>query len=69
MTTVINTPPSTDTGSNSAGWVVAVIILLAVIAGGAYLWMHHRGTSGATNINVTLPSAPSALASPRSPTY
>ena len=75
MTTVINTPSNTDSGSGGAGWAVAVIILLVVIAGGAYFWMHYRTpvtTSGGTNINVTLPSAPAqggTSASPQSSSY
>lgn len=58
MTTVINTPPSTDSGDGGSGWAVAVIILLAVIGIGAYLWLNYRGApakSGAIDVNVTLP--------------
>jgi len=60
MTTVINTPGNnTDNGNNSAGWAVAVIILLVIIGIGGYLWIHHYrtpvATSGPTNINVTIP--------------
>ena len=62
MTTVINTPGNnTDNGDNSAGWAVAVIILIAVIGIGAYLWMHYSttpDTNGTTNINVTVPATP-----------
>ena len=62
MTTIINTPPNTTNATesdNSAGWAVAVIVLLAVIGGGIYLWFNYRatpeGNKGETNINVTLP--------------
>jgi hypothetical protein len=60
MTTVINTPPNTtETTDNGAGWAVAVIILLAVIGIGVYLWMQNSAPAapGTTNINVTVPSA------------
>ena len=71
MTTVINNPTpnpiektitvertTTDSG---AGWAVAVIVLIAVVIGGAYVWAHYYRTaaapSGGTNINVTLPAS------------
>ncbi len=66
MTTIVNNPGpervvETEGGS---GWAVAVVILLAIIAIGAYYWMSQRGTeptpneseTGDTNINVTLPT-------------
>lgn len=55
--TIVNTPgPSNDSGS--AGWFVAVIILIAVILGGFYLYRHGvgRAPAGTTNINVSLPT-------------
>ena len=59
MATIINTPSTTDRSDGSAGWAVAVLILLVVIGVGAYFWTHYRGaasdTNGGTNINVTLP--------------
>ncbi len=63
MSTIINTPPSTVQSDNGAGWVVAVIILVAAIGAGAYLWVHYGyntspATNGATNINVTIPGTP-----------
>ena len=70
MTTIINNdkPPverttlvERDTDS-SAGWGVAVIILLIVIAVGAYFWIRHRQTtqpSSGANINITVPSGSS----------
>ncbi len=55
-TIVTNTPGTSEGGS--AGWMVALIILLAVIAGGVFLY--RRGIldvpSRTTNINVTLPT-------------
>ncbi len=48
-------------GDSSTGWVVAVLILLAVIIGGVIVWKKYGHTSapaqssGGTNINVTLP--------------
>ena len=52
--TIINTPPRE---SDSGGWAVAVIVLLAVIAGG-FIWYTRYAntqTQGTTNINVSLP--------------
>ncbi|MSR70899.1 hypothetical protein EXS62_02570 [Candidatus Kaiserbacteria bacterium] len=64
MATIINNPPERVVavdGADSSGWAIAVIILLVVVAGGAYAWMrYHPGTaaapSGGTNINVTVPT-------------
>jgi hypothetical protein len=52
-------------GDDNAGWAVAIIILLAVVAVGGFLWLrYYRAPAAApapgANINVTLPSAPSA---------
>lgn len=69
MSTIINTPSperivEVDRTDGTAGWAIAVLILLVVIGGGLYTWMHYyRGTaapSGGTNINVTLPANPAA---------
>jgi hypothetical protein len=53
-----------DTTSDSGGWAVAVIVLIVLLAAGAYAWTrYHRaapantGTPGSANINVTLPSS------------
>jgi hypothetical protein len=62
MATIINSPgnpPANDDGS--AGWSVAIIILIAVIGIGAYLLFYYRGAptpaaNGGTNVNVTLPA-------------
>ena len=56
--TIVNTPNGNN-DSGSAGWFVAVIILLAVIAGGFYVYRHGAGGTaapGTTNINVTVPA-------------
>lgn len=50
-----------EKGESQTGWVVAVIVLIVVIIGGAYLWTHYRRAPAAqepnsTNINVTLPA-------------
>lgn len=64
MTTVINTPGTTERTieTDSGGWAIAVIILLLVIAGGAYAWMRYGQAPATseqpdTNITVTLPAA------------
>ena len=71
MTTIINTPPNkTETVStdNGAGWFAAVIILLAVIGFGAYIWFYFDRTpsepTSTTNINVTLPNEPETVVPP-----
>jgi hypothetical protein len=55
--TIVNTPSQE---SSSAGWAVAVIILLAVIVGG-FVWYRSHGVAAApapagTNISVTIPA-------------
>ncbi len=54
-TIVTNTPATSDSG---AGWVVALIIIIAVAVGGFALYQNgfFRGAaSDATNINVIMP--------------
>jgi hypothetical protein len=55
-TIITNTPGQNDSGSG--GWVVAVVILLAVIAGGFiwYRYYRHVPAPSTTNINVTIPT-------------
>jgi hypothetical protein len=72
MATILNNPSSApatertyiDRTDDSGGWAVAIIILLAVVAVGAFLWMRYyrapaatSTTPGGTNINVTLPES------------
>ena len=69
MVTVVNNPGGTDRvievdkSDSAAGWAVAVIILIAIVAVGAYAWTHYYRSpaaaqpSGGTNINVTVPAA------------
>lgn len=57
-TVITNTPaPASD---SSAGWVVAVLILIVVIGGGIYAYRHGmfggRAAPDTTNINVTIPN-------------
>ncbi|HUD02443.1 MAG TPA: hypothetical protein VMR46_00265 [Candidatus Paceibacterota bacterium] len=62
MATIINNPPSETTiaPDSSSGWAVAVIILLVVIAVGAFAWIryHRAGVTPApsTTVQVNLPS-------------
>ncbi|MHB8660864.1 MAG: hypothetical protein ACYC75_02940 [Minisyncoccota bacterium] len=66
MATIINNPSPERViekkSTDYSGWVVAVIILLVIIALGAYLWFQYYPTStttnyGGTNINLTVPAA------------
>jgi hypothetical protein len=54
--TIVNAPQG---DSGAAGWMVAVVILVAVIVGG-FLWYRYYGAPQAapsdTNINVTIPN-------------
>jgi hypothetical protein len=57
-TIVTNTPATSDGG---AGWVVALIILIAVAVGGVALYQNgffqaKEVAPGTTNINVTVPN-------------
>lgn len=57
-TTIVNTPATQDSGT--AGLVLVVVILVAIIGGG-FLWYRYHGgrmmgSPTSTNINVTLPS-------------
>lgn len=70
MVTVVNTPQGTTERSTvertsddtSAGWAVAVIVLLAIVAVGGFLWLrahpitYGNGAATPNNINVTLPN-------------
>ena len=55
-TTIVN-PSSQDSGA--AGWMVALIVLIAVIVGG-FLWYRsygaHAEAPSSTNVNVTIPN-------------
>ncbi len=56
--TIVNTPTTTDSGS--AGWAIAVIVLIAVIVGGFVWFRYYKAPQPAaesgTNINVTIPT-------------
>ena len=69
MATIVNNPAERTErvveSSDSGGWAVAVIVLLAVVVIGAFLWMRYYSapaatqqtqTPGSANINVTLPA-------------
>ena len=56
--TIVNTPPSNDSGA--AGWAVALIVLIAVIVGG-FVWYRYYSVPQEpapdnTNINITVPT-------------
>lgn len=56
--TIVNTPQPAPQDGGSAGWAVAVIVLIVVIAGGVIWFRYYRApaSSGTTNINVTVPT-------------
>jgi hypothetical protein len=71
MTTIVNSPnpapaERTVVKEDASGWAIAVIILIAVIAIGAYLWLNRQPaqpvqtaqpeSQDSTNINVTIPT-------------
>lgn len=54
-------PAYVDRGDSGAGWAVALVLIVAVLAVGLFVWARYRGVSPATpntggsNINVTVP--------------
>ncbi|MBC7487258.1 MAG: hypothetical protein H7282_10955 [Cytophagaceae bacterium] len=66
-TIISNTPgPSSDSG---AGWVVALILLLAMVVGAVVLYQKgyfnmNNEKKSTTNINVTLPTPSDATPAP-----
>jgi len=58
-TTIVNTPDGQD--SNSAGFAVAVVLILLAVVVGGFMWYRTYGVAKApeadsTNINVTIPA-------------
>ena len=63
-TTIVNTPAREG---DSAGWVVALIVIIAVIFGGFMWYRYYRvpaSTTSTTNINVTNPAPTSGTPAP-----
>jgi hypothetical protein len=68
MATIVNNPATERErvvdNSDNGGWAVAVIVLLAVVLIGAFVWMRYYQAPaasqsqqpGSANINVTLPN-------------
>lgn len=67
MATIVNNPAERTervVETSGGGWAVAVIVLVAVIAIGAFVWMRYYSapaamqtqTPGSAQINLTLPS-------------
>lgn len=54
--TIITNEKGGDSGS--AGWVVALVIIIAIVVGGVLLYRSgaFKGGANDTNINVTLPN-------------
>jgi FlaG/FlaF family flagellin (archaellin) len=58
MATIVNTPNS-DSGMGAAGWVVAVVVLVAIVLVGLFVWPGYAQQSNSapsTNINVEVPT-------------
>lgn len=55
MADVIQTPGTTSGGSGAAGWAVAVIILLGVIAWFIFAGPMHRSTTYKADVKITPP--------------
>ncbi len=74
MVTVVNTPGGGDRiieRTDTGGWAVAVIILIAIVAiGGFFAWRYYRApaaapaSNGGANINVTIPAGNGEEAGP-----
>lgn len=59
MTTIVNTPNSSDSGSGAAGWIVAAAVIIAVVLVAIFVWPgygRHAATPAPTQINVQIPS-------------
>ncbi len=59
MATIVNNPGTGDSGS--AGWVVAVVILVALVLIALFVWPGFAGNMGAptadtTNVEVNIPN-------------
>ena len=60
--TIITNSPERNTGDGGSGWIVALVIIIAVVVGGVILY--RRGAfravtpASTTNINVTIPTKP-----------
>ena len=61
--TIVTNTPATQSDSGAAGWIVALIVLVAVIVAGIVLYQrgflggaNQPQTPDTTNINVTVPN-------------
>jgi len=58
-TIITNTPDRSNANDNGAGLVLALIVIVALLVGGYFLYRHGAPgvpNTGSTNVNVTLPS-------------
>jgi hypothetical protein len=60
MATIVNNPPaqSMDNGASAGGWAVAVIVILALVLVGLFMFGRYRANTipSTANINVSLPN-------------
>jgi hypothetical protein len=67
--TIVTNSPAANDGGAAAGWIVALVIALAVIVGGFVLYRNGAfgaaapAPAGSTNVNVTIPN-PTTPATP-----
>ncbi len=57
--TIITNTPGTSNDGGSAGWIVALVIVLVVIVGGVLAYQKgyfHSAKDSTTNIQVTIPN-------------
>lgn len=58
--TIITNTPNPNNGDSSAGWMVALVIVLAIAVGGVVLYkkgfFDRTPPADTTNINVTIPT-------------
>ena len=56
--TIITNSPERNDGDGGAGWVVALVIIIAVVVGGIVLYRRgaFRAAPASSTINVTIPN-------------
>ena len=66
-TIITHTPRSSTADEGSAGWMVALVVILAVVIAGTFMYQRGYFSSNApdaTNINVTVPNPTTPAVTP-----